>query len=371
MSAWKFNPNLLQFKNNGGNGNNNGNKSRKERRRDEQHKRRSMRDYDDRSFDDLDTDDEFESSEESDTDNEIYDAISILDVFIEDFTDIIQEPGNKVPNIIRDQFWDVCSVMTHYYDNKYKDLVGKMNKVLEIVSRQIFAKSLQMVCAGDDIEGWNGTNGIWKDVLFTLSTALITSYSKMKTEVASAYIDLIASNGLAGKDIAMLTDKYGITKDLSIDLITAIPVIPEDLNDITIGQFHDSFIMRIMDNAEENIDVLDGGTQSKLFTFFFGEGQQALKTIGRMLADTAIGAFKNNSQQMIYAEYVSMLAKRLDAYDIKNIKYVLKYVVGQKKVRANDELVYDNISVAEYDSIRKALFELIADNPEVKKILTS
>ena len=352
------------------NGNNGGKKSKKNR---DKNRSRSVRNYDNRQFTDLVTEDDDYDDEEVvvETSKEVSEAEVILDDFIDDFAEIVQEPGNKVPEIIRDEFWDVCEVMTHYYDNKYKELVVKMNKVLEIVSRQIFAKSLQLVCANDDIEGWSGTDGIWKDVLFTLSTALITSHNKMKQEVIEMYIDLIASNGLAGKDIEMLTDKYGISKDLATDLIIAIPTIPEDMNDITLGEFHDCFIMKIMDNADENIDVLDADTQNKLFTFFFGEGQIALKAIGRMLSDTVIGKFKTNSQQMIYKEYISMLTSRLDTYDVKDIKYVLKYVVVQKKSRPNDETVYDSVSVSDYDGIRKALFELIGENPECKRVLTS
>lgn len=374
MGLGRFNASMLsgsRNNNNGGNGNRNDRKSRKERRREERNARSSVRNYNDRTFDDYDLDNEYDDSDGTTTESskELDYADKILQEFIDDFADIIQEPGNRVANVIRDGFWDVANVMTHYYDNKYKELTGKMNKVLEIVSRMIFAKSLQIVCSNDDIDGWDGPDGIWKDVLFTLSTALITCHGKMKAEVISMYIDMISSNGLAGKDITMLVDKYGISKDLAIDLITSIPTIPEDLNDVTIGEFHNSFIMRIMENAEDNIDVLDKGTQDKLFTFFFGDGQSALKAVGRMLSDTVIGKFKNNCQSLIYKEYIAMLAKRLESYDIKNIKYVLKFISAQKKSKANDELVYESISLADYDSIRKALLELIKDNPEIKEIL--
>ena len=90
-----------------------------------------------------------------------------------------------------------------------------------------------------------------------------------------------------------------------------------------------------------------------------------------MLTDMRIGKFKNDSQSEIYDEYVNMLAAKLESKDISDIKFVLKYVLQQKKERPNDELVFDAIKMANYDSIRKALFEFLGDNPEYKRVIAS
>lgn len=300
-------------------------------------------------------------------------AEKLLTIFLEDYESMVSERGNQVHSVIRDLFWDVCKVLTHYYENKYKPVMGQMNQVLDIVSTQRFASSLSTILTNDDIDGWNdGINNVWKDVMFVVSTVLVTSHGQMKEETISLYIDLLASNGLAGKDIDRIVKELGITKDLAVDLVTSIPVVPDDMNDVTLRQFYNSFMMKLMEHADENIDVLDRATQGKLFSFFFGKSKIALKAIGRMLAHGTVTGFKSDAQRMIYAEYLSMLSERLDAYEIKDIKYVLKFVADQKKEAGKDAVVlFGSVAISQYDSIRKAFFELINESPETKDVLIS
>lgn len=315
-------------------------------------------------------DDTCEDVESTNIPEEVEKAMDTLDSFLAEYADALSERGNQIPNIISDLFWDVAGVLTHYYENKYKPALDKMNKVLNLCCQQRFASSLASVCRNEDIDGWNdGINDIWKDVMFVISTLLTTSHSMMKDETISTYIDLLSSNGLAGKDINRITKDLGITKDLAIDLTATIPVIPSDMTDVTLRQFYPSFLVKLLQHAEDNIDVMDKVTQGKLFSWFFGKDKIALKAIGRMMATPVVSKFGNDSQKMIYAEYQAMLAEKLDAYEIKDIKYVLEFIVSEKKKAGDAILVFGTVSISEYDSIRKAMFELIKENPEAKAVL--
>lgn len=303
--------------------------------------------------------------------NEVLDAGSNVENFLNDYAEACSLAGNQVTDVIRDEFWPVAKAMTHYYDPKYAPITAGMNKVLDVISSQRFAVSLVNLLNGEEIEGWHdGVSDIWKDVMFTVATTITTCHKKMKDETVSNYIELISSSGLAGKDINHLVKELGITKDLATDLTIAIPVIPVDMTDITLRQFYGAFVMSLMEHAEENIDVLDRGTQGNLFSFFFGKDHIALKAIGRMLAAPKIVKFANESQKMIYAEYLSMLSDRLDAYDIKDIKYVLRFIVNEKKRLGKDTaMLFGDLSIVEYDSVRKAEFELIGSDSEAKEYL--
>ena len=323
----------------------------------------------DRSFgDDVNSDDVVV---DIDTSAEVEAANNKLRDFLEEYEEMCSERGNQVADVIRDLFWEVSKIMTHYYEPKYEAASAKMNKVLDVMATQRFETTLANILTNEDVEGWNdGTNNIWKSVMFSICTVLTTCHKSMKDETISGYIDLLASKGLAGNDINRLVKDLGITKDLAVDLVAAIPVIPDDMTDITLRQFYESFCMKLMEHAEENIDVLDRGTQGKLFTFFFGNNHVALKAIGRMLASTKITGFVNESQKLIYAEYLSMLADRLDAYEIKDIKFVLKFLVSEKKRKGKDSMIlFGSVPIAEYDSIRKAEFELISSDPDAKEYL--
>lgn len=312
-----------------------------------------------------------ESVEKISMPEDVEKADEILTAFLEDYENVLNEHGNQVPVVIQDLFWDVSSVLTHYYENKYQSLIDKINKVFSIVSTQRFAASLKQVLMNEEVEGWNdGTTNIWKDVMFVISTALTTSHSMMKDETISLYIDLLASNGLAGKDISRLVKELGITKDLAVDLVASIPVIPEDITDATLRQFYPAFMAKVLEHASENIDVLDRTTQSNLFSFFFGKSKTALKALGRMLSHLDVTGFQNDSQRIIYAEYISMLSERLDAYEIRDIKYVLKFIVEEKKRVGKDKLLaWGRVSISDYSSIRKALLELVQENNDAKEFL--
>lgn len=371
--------------NNGGNNRNNNNKRENNRdrnrdnRRDEKQRNnntssailKSGMDFErgtgDRTFDEDIKTETFDSNVAED----VAQALEAISNFLDDYAEVCKLSGNQVTDVIRDDFWDIAKIMTHYYDPKYGTISGEMNKVLDIVSSQRFAVSLINLLNGEEIEGWHdGTHDIWKDVMFTIATTITTCHRKMKDETVSAYIELLSSGGLAGKDVDKLVTELGITRDLAMDLMVAVPVIPEDLTDITLKQFFGSFVMKIMDHAEENIDVLDRGTQGKLFSFFFGKSHIALKAIGRMLAAPKITGFANESQKVVYAEYLSMLSDRLDAYDIKDIKYVLRFIVNEKKRLGKDTMMlFGNLSIVEYNSVRKAELELISSDAEAKEYL--
>lgn len=323
-----------------------------------------------RDFDDVE--DEVSKSDDKDSkmSEQVEKAIDTLDNFIDDYASALEERGNQIPDIIMDEFWDVADILTHYYDNKYKPAVDKMNKVMNLCCQHRFASSLSMVCRNETIDGWNdGTTDIWKSVMFVISVLLTTSHAMMKDETISTYIDLLTSNGVAGKDIDRLVAEVGITKDLAIDLTAAIPVLASDMTEATLSQFYPCFLAKLLQHAEENIDVMDSATQGKVFSWFFGKDNTALKAIGKMMSDTVIKSFANNSQSIIYGEYQKMLAEKLDAYEIGDIKYVLKYISSIKASKDGALLVFGQVELKDYNSIRKALLELIKEKPEMKNLI--
>lgn len=304
-------------------------------------------------------------------DRRIEESKKILENFLTEYDAAISERGNQVPDIILEMFWDTAEVITHYYERRYRPLVGQMNAVFDIIASTRFANGIRMVLTNEEIDGWSdGTIDVWKDVMFALSTVVTCCHGKMTDEVLSIYIDLISSDGIAGKDINRLLNESNITKDLALDLIISIPCVPEDMTDATLEKFHGMFLDKLMKHAEENISCLDCATQGKLFDFFFGKNNKmARKAIGRMLGSRNIAVFENNSQEIIYGEYMKMLFEKLNAYDIKEIQFVLRYIVSQKQLLNREtRVVYDRIQIAEYDNICKAYLGLIAEDPEAKKV---
>ena len=296
-------------------------------------------------------------------------AIKTLNTFIDDYAAALVEAGNQIPDIILDEFWDVAEILTHYYDKKYAPAVDKMNKTLNLCCQHRFAHSLSMVCRNETIDGWNdGKEDIWKRVMFVISILLTTSHSLMKDETISVYIDLLTSNGVAGKDIDRLVTEVGITRDLAIDLTASIPVLAQDMTESTLSKFYSSFAVKLMQHSEENIDILDAATQGKVFSWFFGNGNVALKAIGKMMSDPMVSSFGSENKKTIYEEYKKMLSEKLDAYELSDIKYVLKYISGVKEEREG-LIVFGSVELAEYSSIRKALLELIKEKPETKNLI--
>ena len=312
-------------------------------------------------------------AKEEKMDKNIEDARYVLDNFLEEYENVLSERGNQVPVTIQDMFWEVAEVMTHYYENRYHPLVGRMNAVMDIMASARFANSLRMVLSEEEVEGWcDGVRDVWKKVMFALSTVITCCHGKMKDEVLSTYIDLIGSDGMAGKDIDRLITENAITKDLALDLVVSIPSIPSDMTDATLDQFYGMFLDKLLKHAEENVSCMDRVTQSKLFTFLFGKEKIALKAIGKMIGSKSIGVFENNSQELIYGEYVTMLFERLDSFDIGDILFVLRYIVKIKQTLNPDtKIVFDRIKIAEHESIGKAYLRLIAEDSNAKKVFVN
>ena len=352
------------------NKNNNNGSSYKESVKNDSFLKSTGRGAGERSFDSDDAVETTKPEENNKVAEVVEDAMETLDNFISDYSDALAEKGNQIPNIILDEFWDVAEILTHYYDKKYAPAVDKMNKTLNLCCQHRFANSLAMVCRNEQIDGWNdGKEDIWKRVMFVISILLTTSHSLMKDETISTYIDLLTSNGVAGKDIDRLVTEVGITKDLAIDLTAAIPVLAQDMTEATLSRFYTSFVTKLMQHAEENIDVMDAATQGKLFSWFFGNENTALKALGKMMSDPVLKTFGNNSQKLIYGEYQKMLAEKLDAYELGDIKYVLKYISNIKATRDGALIVFSTVELREYSSIRKALLEVIKEKPEMKNLI--
>lgn len=292
-----------------------------------------------------------------------------LSRFVDDIQKNIDKPS-EIKDIIENQFENVASAMRHYYDQRMEDCLPEMNKVLDIMSTNQFANILlgllKQNCFEDD---WDD---MWKDVALLISILLDTSASKMKDGTVQIYLtDILATSGMWKTEIDQMADTIGITEDLAIDLVVGLPVKAEDMTDLLMRATYQNFLKAILAHADDNLDILDNNTQRKLFDFFFNEngksGKLASKVIGRYLAEEDLDGL-DTAESIIYGEFKQMLLKKLDSYDVNNIVFVIKYVVEQKKHGAKN-VIFDVKKASEYDTIRKAVVQVISNDESAKEYL--
>ena len=64
-----------------------------------------------------------------------------------------------------------------------------------------------------------------------------------------------------------------------------------------------------------------------------------------------------------------MLYTRLNGFDIGDIKFVLKYIVNQKKGHPDQAIVFNIDDAADYTNINRALQSYIGDDKDAKDCL--
>jgi hypothetical protein len=295
----------------------------------------------------------------------IKDAASTLKEFIAGYNNTISD-GQESKDLITDMYSDIVAVIRNFYDPKYESIMGEMNAVLDIMSTQHFAAQLRDILkAGLLADIWEAQD-VWKNAAFAISTLLDTSAAKMKDDTIETYVEILSSKGMWEQEINKLTNSCGITTELATDLVIVLPVLPEDMNDLALRTLYHRFVDKIIEHSEDNIDILDRDTQAKLFTFFFGKSSIALKALGKFLSDPVEKV--DGAALLIYEEFKSMLFSNLDMYDIKDIIFVLNFIVGQKKSNPNVATVF-SANAAKYDNIRKAITTLISKDSGVKEYL--
>lgn len=320
-----------------------------------------------RRFDDEPTETKINRRESS----EIVDSVKdVLNEFIELFNKNLDKPA-ECRNIIEESIGDICAALKYYYDPKFEDALPEMNKTLDIMSTNHFATNLLGILKQNPFgDEWDT---MWKDVAFAISILLDSSANKMKDGTVDIYVsDILSSNGMWKTEITQLTEEFGITEDLAVDLIIGIPVKPEDMTDLNMRNIYQSFLWMLLNHANENIEVLDRNTQRGLFDFFFNDkrGKLACKVVGRFLSDEETKELKelDSCAALVYGEFKTMLLERLEDYDVNNISFVLRFVVDQKK-RGKNDIIFDVEEASKYDTIRKAIMQVVAKDPSAKEYL--
>lgn len=291
-----------------------------------------------------------------------------LSGFVSSVQKNVDKPS-EIKSIIEESFGDVAAAMKYYYDSRMEDCLPEMNKVLDIMSTNQFANILLSVLKQNSFDDWGE---MWKDVAFLISILLETSAAKMKEGTVQVYVsDILASSGMWKTEIEQMVNTIGISEELATDLVIGLPVKAEDMTDLFMRSTYRSFLDAIIENADDNIEILDNVAQRKLFDFFFNEngksGKLASKIIGRYLADEDLDGL-SATESIIYGEFKQMLFKKLDSYDISNIEFVIQYIVDQKK-RGHKNMVFDVARASEYDSIRKAIVQVMTNDESTKEYL--
>lgn len=305
------------------------------------------------------------------SDTQVEAVVNVLAEFTSAFTKNLDKPS-ECRDLIEEYLADISAAMKYYYDPRFEAALPEMNKLLDLMSTNHYASTLLGVLRQNPFENWGE---MFKDVALSISILLDTSANKMKDGTVQIYVtDILSSSGMWRTEINQLHEDIGITEDLATDLMIGLPVRPEDMTDLMMRSTYKSFLWDILDHAEENIEILDRGTQKKLFDFFFEDnrgGKLASKVIGRFLSDPEVEKIRNleGAAALVYGEFKAMLFEKLETYDVRNIAFVLKFIVEQKKRNNNQSTLFTAEDAAKYDTIRKAIMQVVAKDDSAKAFL--
>lgn len=311
------------------------------------------------------------TSSQQGTENMVSSVKEVLSAFTSAFEKNVDKPA-ELKSLIEDSFEDVVAAMRFYYDPRFEDALPEMNRLLDIMSTNHFASILLGILKQDPFDNWVE---MWKDVALTISILLETSSKKMKDGTIQIYVsDILASSGMWKAEITQMVEEIGITDELAIDLVIGLPVKPGDMNDLMMRSTYQTFLACILEHADENIEVLDRNAQRKLFDFFFDDkpgngGKLALKVIGRYLSDGVPEEELSAAASLIYAEFKAMLYEKLETYDVNNIAFALRFIVDQRKRNETAETIFNAEDAAKYDTIRKAIMQVISKDETAKEYL--
>lgn len=263
----------------------------------------------------------------------------------------------------------VCKIVKHYPETKWDDLSQTINGVLSIMATKQFSELLMAALKRNEMEDWDNC---WNDVAVTLSILVTTTENQMKEETLNTYVyEIIPSGALWGREVEEMQSRFGITKEMAIELVINVPFV--DMDNVQLSLCYDGVREAILAHAEENCEVLDSSRQRELFKYFFGTGDTCLKAIGRNLAAEPIVP-DEGIQKTMYDEYVKALYECLDMFDVDQVQYVLKYITNEKKKLATTdakqkETVFNASEALKYSTISKAMGSLIASNDDARRYL--
>ena len=287
--------------------------------------------------------------------------------FIDEFVDNVNN-YRSLQDILIEKLPDVIPyMMKGYYSQKSSPaLIDALNKFLKIICQTQFAKTLKSVLESgvwsDDVY-----DEIWRSIAYALSIALETNHTRMHTDVIKTYATEILPR-MWKPEIMDIVHNTGVTSDLALDLIIAIPVFGGTWNGTNIDIFYDRFLSKILIHADDNIDVINWEIQGQLYEKFFGKSNTALKVVGKYLTCEPVKT-ESSSVQAVYDEFRKMLYSKLDDYDIKDIEYVFEYVMKFREKNPDKEVIFDSREASKFENVKKGLLSIMDKNPDAMKFL--
>ena len=298
--------------------------------------------------------------------------------YMEDFldeylSDEVKTNFSKQKDVIYDHILDIAGIISHYFNPKYRDIVPEMDLVLQVMVTDSFARAFYNVLVNaireqeDPDEKFANWEEDYEVVGMMVAVLLGTRRQEMTEETEALYMTKVAK-GIWNEEIRQLTNATHITEELATDLILRTPVTPDKMKDYHIEMFYKGFLDSMLLHADDNIEVLDRNTQRKIFHFIYGKGKNAAKVIGRNLSDPVRDGLES-VEKMVYTEFRSMLYEALDGFDIGIIKFVLKFIVNQKKMNPSAKIVFDFNTAVDYPNINRALQLYIGEDKDAKDCL--
>lgn len=298
--------------------------------------------------------------------------------YMEDFldeylSDEVKTNFSKQKEAIYDHILDIAGIISHYFNPKYRDIVPEMDLVLQVMVTDSFARAFYNVLVNaireqeDPDEKFANWEEDYEVVGMMVAVLLGTRRQEMTEETEALYMTKVAK-GIWNEEIRQLTNATHITEELATDLILRTPVTPDKMKDYHIEMFYKGFLDSMLLHADDNIEVLDRNTQRKIFHFIYGKGKNAAKVIGRNLSDPVRDGLES-VEKMVYTEFRSMLYEALDGFDIGIIKFVLKFIVNQKKINPSAKIVFDFNTAVDYPNINRALQLYIGEDKDAKDCL--
>lgn len=316
------------------------------------------RSFDDRRFDDSDSD-------------ELIDMAECLEDFIDNYLDEeVQRSFGNQKDLIATYLIPVSKILYNYYDPKYVKLVDDMNSVLKIMSTEIFTQSLRAVLREritdqDDPEGFfSEWNEDYQYVGFVVSLVLGTRRAAMSDETEEIYIDTIGP-GIWSTEVAEMMSTIHVTKELATDLMLKTPMLYDRMDNCHIQIFYRGFLDSIITHADDNVKMLDYTMQTKLFNYLYGRGKTAAKVIGKCFVDMPRETFRSEAEKAVYGEYCKMLYSKLNNFDIDRIRYVLRFISKCKNKEPDAPMVFNSETALEYSNIAKAMHGLLEEDKNV------
>ena len=292
--------------------------------------------------------------------DEIYD-------FLKEFQDSLDD-FRQCKEVMVDKFPDVVKYIRSYYSQKNgPTFVDALNKLVLCISTTNFANTLLNILEHGDWE--DGTyEKCWRNIAFALSIALETAHKRMHGSVIAKYATTILPR-MWKPEIQDIARNTGVTRDLVLDLIIAIPMIDAEWNSANIDAFYPRFLDKMLIHAEDNMDVLNWEVQGMLYKRFFGNGKDALRVIGKYLTSEPRDGLDSEVERAVYDEFVKMLYSKLDEYDIKDIAYVFRYVAKTRKETDNAKTIFNSKDATAWENVRKGLLQVMDQDKETMNYL--